>query len=171
MDLATSERILPALPDGVKGVAESGVRTAADARRLRRAGAANLLVGEALVRAAGSGPAPGRAGGSRGAAMSAPVLVKICGITRLEDALAAARLGADWVGFNFWPRSRRYITPEAAAAIVAALPALGPAGGRVRRSRAAAELARAVQLSGVRTVQLHGDEHPDAVRRRRRSRW
>ncbi len=52
VDLATSERILPALPAGVKGVAESGVRTVADAVRLRRAGAANLLVGEALVRAA-----------------------------------------------------------------------------------------------------------------------
>jgi indole-3-glycerol phosphate synthase len=51
VDLAVSERILPTLPDGVKGVAESGVRTADDARRLRRAGAANLLVGEALVRA------------------------------------------------------------------------------------------------------------------------
>ncbi len=51
VDLATSERILPALPAGVKGVAESGIRTADDARRLRRAGAANLLVGEALVRA------------------------------------------------------------------------------------------------------------------------
>jgi len=51
VDLAVSERLLPSLPDGVKGVAESGVRTAADARRLRRAGAANLLVGEALVRA------------------------------------------------------------------------------------------------------------------------
>jgi indole-3-glycerol phosphate synthase len=51
VDLATSERLLPALPEGVKGVAESGVRTVADARRLREAGAANLLVGEALVRA------------------------------------------------------------------------------------------------------------------------
>jgi indole-3-glycerol phosphate synthase len=55
VDLATSERILPLLPDGVKGVAESGVRSAADARRLRAAGAANLLVGEALVRAADPG--------------------------------------------------------------------------------------------------------------------
>jgi len=52
VDLATSEELLPRLPPGVKGVAESGVRTAADARRLRAAGAANLLVGEALVRAA-----------------------------------------------------------------------------------------------------------------------
>ena len=55
VDLAVSERLLPLLPEGVKGVAESGVRTAEDARRLRRAGAANLLVGEALVRAADPG--------------------------------------------------------------------------------------------------------------------
>lgn len=51
VDLAASERLLPLLPAEVKGVAESGIRTAADARRLRRSGAANLLVGEALVRA------------------------------------------------------------------------------------------------------------------------
>ncbi len=51
VDLAVSERLLPMLPDGVKGVAESGVRTAADVRRLRARGASNFLVGEALVRA------------------------------------------------------------------------------------------------------------------------
>jgi indole-3-glycerol phosphate synthase len=56
VDLAVSERLLPGLPRDVKGVAESGVRTPEDARRLRRAGAANLLVGEALVRA----PDPGQ---------------------------------------------------------------------------------------------------------------
>jgi indole-3-glycerol phosphate synthase len=55
VDLAVSERLLPRLPASVRGVAESGVRTADDARRLRRAGAANLLVGEALVRAADPG--------------------------------------------------------------------------------------------------------------------
>ena len=55
VDLAVSERLLPLLPAAVRGVAESGVRTADDARRLRRAGAANLLVGEALVRAADPG--------------------------------------------------------------------------------------------------------------------
>jgi len=55
VDLAVSERLLPMLPEGVKGVAESGVRTPADARRLQAAGAANFLVGEALVRA----PDPG----------------------------------------------------------------------------------------------------------------
>ncbi len=51
VDLGRCEELLPLLPAAVKGVAESGVRTAADARRLRAAGAANLLVGEALVRA------------------------------------------------------------------------------------------------------------------------
>jgi indole-3-glycerol phosphate synthase len=55
VDLARSEELLPLLPAGAKGIAESGVRTAADARRLRAAGAANLLVGEALVRAADPG--------------------------------------------------------------------------------------------------------------------
>ncbi len=55
VDLSVSERLLPGLPADVRGVAESGVRSADDARRLRRAGAANLLVGEALVRAADPG--------------------------------------------------------------------------------------------------------------------
>lgn len=55
VDLAASEAILPGLPPHVRGVAESGVRTPADAHRLLRAGARNLLVGEALVRAADPG--------------------------------------------------------------------------------------------------------------------
>ncbi len=55
VDLAASEAVLPALPDGVRGIAESGVRTPADVARLRRAGAANFLVGEALVRASDPG--------------------------------------------------------------------------------------------------------------------
>jgi indole-3-glycerol phosphate synthase len=55
VDLAVSEALLPRLPAAVKGVAESGVRSAADVRRLRACGAANFLVGEALVRAADPG--------------------------------------------------------------------------------------------------------------------
>jgi indole-3-glycerol phosphate synthase len=55
VDLATSERLLPQLPPTVKGVAESGVKGAAEVARLRACGAANFLVGEALVRAADPG--------------------------------------------------------------------------------------------------------------------
>ncbi len=88
------------------------------------------------------------------------VLVKICGITRLEDGLAAARLGADWLGFNFWPRSRRYLPPADAAPIVAALPpGVVPVGVFVDPSRD--ELLAAIRDSGVRAVQLHGDEPPE----------
>lgn len=88
------------------------------------------------------------------------VLIKICGITRVDDALAAVRLGADWIGFNFWPRSRRYVAPRAAAEIVAALPpSILPVGVFVDPS--AAELAEVVRVSGVRAVQLHGDEPPE----------
>jgi phosphoribosylanthranilate isomerase len=91
--------------------------------------------------------------------MTGAVLVKICGITRLEDALEAVRLGADWLGFNFWPRSRRYIAPRTAASIVAALPpAVLPVGVLV--DPGLAELLDAILASGVRAVQLHGDEPP-----------
>ncbi len=47
------------------------------------------------------------------------MLVKICGITRLEDAEAAVALGAGALGFVFWPESPRFVDPERARAIVA----------------------------------------------------
>lgn len=89
-----------------------------------------------------------------------PVKVKICGVTRAEDALAAARLGADALGFNFWARSKRFTAPEAARAIVRRLPPLVTAVG-VFVDPTREEVLRAVERSGVTVVQLHGDEPPD----------
>jgi phosphoribosylanthranilate isomerase len=86
--------------------------------------------------------------------------VKICGITRLEDALAAARLGADALGFNFWPRSRRFVSPAEVRAIVRRLPPLVTAVG-VFVDPTRDEVLRAVDASGVGVVQLHGDESPE----------
>lgn len=54
--------------------------------------------------------------------MIVPVVVKVCGITGRDDALAAVESGATALGFNFWPKSPRWIEPEAAAAIAAELP-------------------------------------------------
>jgi phosphoribosylanthranilate isomerase len=88
------------------------------------------------------------------------VKVKICGITRLEDALLAARLGADALGFNFWPRSKRFIAPADARAIVRRLPPFVSAVG-VFVDPSREEVLRAQDVSGVNVVQLHGDEPPE----------
>jgi phosphoribosylanthranilate isomerase len=91
--------------------------------------------------------------------VSAPVRVKICGVTRLEDALLAVRLGADALGFNFWPGSRRFLAPAAAREIVRRLPPLVTAVG-VFVDPSRDEVLRAVAASGVQVAQLHGDEPP-----------
>jgi phosphoribosylanthranilate isomerase len=88
-----------------------------------------------------------------------PLRVKICGVTSLEDALAAARLGADAVGFNFWLRSRRFIAPKAAGTIVRQLPP-GVAAFGVFVDPTHDEVLRAIEASGIDVVQLHGDESP-----------
>ena len=89
-----------------------------------------------------------------------PVKVKICGITRVEDALAAVRLGADALGFNFWPRSKRYLAPGDARAIVRRLPPFVTAVG-VFVDPTRDEVLRAAEASGIAVAQLHGDEPPE----------
>jgi len=87
------------------------------------------------------------------------VRVKICGITRLDDALQAAAAGADALGFNFWPGSKRFLSPEAARAIVARLPPfVTPVGLFVNQPRE--EIRAAAAASGIALLQLHGDESP-----------
>lgn len=89
------------------------------------------------------------------------VRVKICGITRPADAEAAARLGADAIGLNFWPGSKRFVAPADARAIVRALPPFVTAVG-VFVNPTRDDLLRAVEASGVAIAQLHGDEPPEA---------
>jgi phosphoribosylanthranilate isomerase len=90
------------------------------------------------------------------------VRIKICGITRLDDALLAARLGADALGFNFWPGSKRFIDPDAARAIVDRLPPfVSPVGVFVNQPPD--EVLFTAARAGIGTVQFHGDEGWDAV--------
>ena len=92
------------------------------------------------------------------------VLVKICGITSREDAAAALDAGAGALGFNFYRRSPRYIPPEAAAAITAALPPdVCSVGLFADEADPRAVLAVAV-AAGVGYLQLHGGEGPTFCR-------
>lgn len=87
------------------------------------------------------------------------VRVKICGITRVADAVAAERAGADAVGFVFAVGSKRQVSPEQAAALSAAL---GPFVARVGVfvNATAAEVEHAVAVANLTAVQLHGAEEP-----------
>lgn len=87
------------------------------------------------------------------------MMVKVCGVTTLEDALAAATAGADAIGFNFCPSSPRYLTPENAAKIGERLP------GNVRRVAVflganEEEIETAMRVSGCDIAQIHGAEQP-----------
>lgn len=86
--------------------------------------------------------------------------IKICGITRIEDALAAARLGADAIGLVFYPGSPRAVTPVQARAIIDALPPfVVPVGLFVN---ADAEAVRdTLAAAPVQLLQFHGEETPD----------
>lgn len=91
-------------------------------------------------------------------------LVKICGITNLEDALMCAESGADALGFNFYRRSPRYIEPLVARQIINNLPKKLLTVGVFVNEPTPANVERIVTDSGVGAVQLHGDESPEYCR-------
>jgi len=85
--------------------------------------------------------------------------IKVCGITRLEDALACVEAGVDAVGFNFWPGSKRHVAVADAAEIAAALPPGILRVGVFVRARPS-EVRSTVAAVSLGAVQLHGDEDP-----------
>ena len=85
------------------------------------------------------------------------MMVKICGITSMEDAEAAVEAGAASLGFVFWPKSPRFIDPERARVIVSSLPPfVVPVGVFVNQP--AAHVRGVAALVRLGAVQLHGDE-------------
>ena len=93
------------------------------------------------------------------------VRVKVCGLTNADDALAVAAAGADMLGFIFFPGSRRYVTPEAARAILSAV--------RDRRPEVVAvgvfvndpvdTVCQVLDFCGLQLAQLHGEEPPEQL--------
>jgi phosphoribosylanthranilate isomerase len=105
--------------------------------------------------------------------------IKICGITRADDAHMAAELGADFLGFIFVPDSPRYIDPKRAAKIIAQVQWSGGKGTRhdgrpieshplhcvgVFRDASVEEMRRVTAIAGNEYLQLHGNEPDEAVR-------
>lgn len=85
--------------------------------------------------------------------------IKICGITNLKDALDAVELGADYLGFNFYPDSPRFIDPRSAASILEEIPSnVGKVGVFVNADGAA--VMDVVTELNLDLVQFHGDEPP-----------
>ncbi len=92
------------------------------------------------------------------------VFVKICGITRSQDAELASRLGAAAVGFVFWPSSPRFILPEEARVIAQEVPPHVMKVG-VFVDEDAENVRKVMDLVGLDVAQLHGNETPDYCRR------
>ena len=91
------------------------------------------------------------------------VKVKICGLTNYEDASAAMDMGADLLGFNFYPKSPRYIAPEKAMTIINKLPGFIDIAG-VFVNESLERIHKTKNLCKLDWVQLHGDESPEFCR-------
>ena len=89
--------------------------------------------------------------------------VKICGITCREDALSAVAAGADALGFVFFEKSLRFVTPRKAAAIIRELPPFVQTVGLFVNEEAE-QVNWAANFCGLDLVQLHGEEDPEFCR-------
>jgi phosphoribosylanthranilate isomerase len=92
------------------------------------------------------------------------MLIKICGITRMQDAEAAVAAGAGAIGFVFWPKSPRFIDPHRARRIAAALPPFVSTVG-VFVNQPHEYVSGVASLVRLSAVQLHGDETPEFAAR------
>lgn len=95
-------------------------------------------------------------------------VVKICGVTTLDDALHAARAGADMIGLNFYRRSPRFLEPDAARTLADALRAeLGahcPLLVGVFVNEGVGTISTTMERVGLKAAQLSGDESVDMLR-------
>lgn len=88
--------------------------------------------------------------------------IKICGVTNPRDAAHLASTGADAIGLNFYPASKRYLTPTAAEWIASALPPTVAKVGLFVNAEAT-DIQALVKRLSLDLIQLHGDESPEFV--------
>lgn len=93
------------------------------------------------------------------APVSRPI-VKVCGFTREEDVRASSEAGVHWLGFNLWPGSKRYVRPDQARSLVAAMSPEQRAVG-IFVDASPTEVLEAATVAGLHAVQLHGSERAE----------
>ncbi|MBF0279175.1 MAG: phosphoribosylanthranilate isomerase [SAR324 cluster bacterium] len=87
-------------------------------------------------------------------------VVKICGLVTMDEVKACLAYGADWLGFNCYPKSKRFIPPEKIRELVSIVPKNVLTVG-VFVNESAGEVNRIMRHTGMNLVQLHGDETPE----------
>ncbi|TBR26225.1 indole-3-glycerol phosphate synthase TrpC [bacterium] len=153
VDPGTTARLAPlAKAAGAVVVGESGVSEPAGLAEMARAGCSAALVGTALTKT-------GRPGAALARLLGRPVgtRVKVCGLTRAEDAYTATRLGAWALGFVFVPGTPRVVTVEAARRAMQGAGA-GVFNVGVFADQPEAEVRRTAEEAGLDLIQLHGAE-------------
>jgi len=188
--LETSERLIAEAPRDQIMISESGLQNAKSLCHLRALGFRGFLIGEALMRARDpekalrdliveaenleptqiscchrpvAGPIAFATAHRAVATTQSAIQIKICGVTNANDARACVELGADMIGFNFYPASQRYVEPTIVRRIVDTLPAETSAVG-VFVDADPEEIRKIGRLAGVRCVQLHGRATTESCR-------
>ena len=163
VSVATSHLLARAAPKNAILVSESGL-TPEEVPELQMVGYRGFLVGETLMRARDPAKAIRDLIGKSESLAPRSIIVKICGITNVEDARAAIAAGADMLGFNFYRPSPRFIEPETASEIISALRAetraerARPAMVGVFVNESVKDVIGTAELCGLDGIQLHGDE-------------
>lgn len=152
-------------------VAESGIHSQADVRRLARYDVQAMLVGESLVV---SQDIPGQIRMLLNGA-NKTTQVKICGLSDAESLDTAVEAGADMLGFIFYPPSHRYIEPDKVRALLTASRSYADAETQVQPdlvgvfvNKEADFINEVVESAGLHYVQLHGNESPELCRQIKR---
>ena len=166
MNLYLTRELRPLIPKDRVVVAESGIHSAADARRLARYDVQAMLVGESLV------VSQDRAAQMRSLLEGAneSVQVKICGLRTIEQLHTCIDAGTDLLGLMFYEPSSRYIQPLEAKELLKAIEAeqLMPDIVGVFVNKEAAFINDLAEQLGLDVVQLHGDETPEFCQRMKR---
>jgi indole-3-glycerol phosphate synthase/phosphoribosylanthranilate isomerase len=151
VDTGNSARLRELVPDDVVFVSESGVTGPKDIAKLRAAGVDAVLVGEALMRT------EDKTAMLRSMREAAGPLIKLCGLSRPEDIETANALLPDYVGFVFYPKSKRHVSyPKAAELKKLLSPRIKAVGVFVNECPEV--IATLINKGVIDAAQLHGDE-------------